>query len=99
MVLYNLTNLTSATQVSDVALFANSASNGILFGFGLIGVYIILLIALMRFDFDSNLLASSFVMFVLSSVLAFGEFVSMMFPLGFLLILALTGLFVYMTRQ
>lgn len=98
MAIYNITNLTSATTVSGVALFANDVSNGLLFGFGLIGIFFILLLSLMRYDFAYNMLASSFVAFILGGFLAFGGFVSIMYPLGFLLLLILSALYVYMVR-
>lgn len=99
MVLYNISDLTSATKVSEVVLFANSTSNGVLFGFGLISFFVIILIALIRYDFDTVLLVDSFIMFILSGFLAYGGFVSIFFPLAFLLLMILSGLYVYMVRQ
>lgn len=93
---YNLINLTSSTNLGEVAIFANNVSQGVLFGFGMIALFFIMLLAIKKnADFDESLLASSFLSFILSIILAYGGMLNIKFPIGFLFISCLTALFLY----
>ena len=98
---YNLTNLTAAQDLGDLAVVANNFSNGVLFAGGTVAIFFITLILLSRNpnnDFANSLLVSSFVSFILSGMLAFGGYINILFPLGYLIILSLTGLLVWTSK-
>ena len=100
MVLYNLTNLTNAVDMGDLASYSNTASEGILFGLGTIIIFFLMLLSLkVNNDFDDALIVSSFICFVLASILTFGKYIHIIFPLGFLILSALTGLLMWATKR
>lgn len=97
--MYNLTNLTSATNIGQVAVYANNASDGVLFGFLSIAMFIIMLLALKRYEFDDSLLTASFLSFLLAGIAAYAGLLNIIFPLGYLIILALTGMYVWIVKR
>lgn len=102
MELYNMTKLVQSQDVGDLALTANSYSGGVIFGGGSLAVFIIVLVLLTRnpnSEFANSLLVASFVSFVLAGILAFGEYLSPIFSLGYLILMALTGLFIWTTKS
>lgn len=92
---YNLTNLTTATDLSGVIAFANNSTEGYLVGLMLVAIFFIMLMSLKRWEFTNALLASSWVCTLLGFVLAYGEFVNPLIPLGFLAVAAFTALYIY----
>ena len=82
-----------------LALFANDASNGVLFGFFVIGLFFLILLAFRNSDFEDSLLVASFICFVVSAVATYGGYLNIIFSLAFLLLLALTGFFVWTTKN
>lgn len=99
MSFYNLTNLTNSQNIGEVALYANNASEGVLFGFGVIAIFfVIFAVTKLSNNFDASLLFSSLVGFILSSILTAGGFLNILFPLGFLTILAFTGFYMWLNR-
>lgn len=99
MVLYNLTQLTSATDIGGVAMAANNASNGILFGFFFVALFFIMVISMYKTDFELRLLSAGFVCFILSSMATYGGFLDIIFALGFFIIMALSGAFVWAIKN
>lgn len=96
---YNTTNLTSATGIGDLVSFANNATDGVLAVVMLIVIFIIMLVALKRYDFDDALLASSWVTFLLSIFLRFAGFLPLIWALGFLAIAGFATLWVFTTKR
>lgn len=99
--MYNITCVQDAADPAVIASCANTATDGVLFGGLSIAVFFIMLLALRKgggWQFDESLVASSFSMFVLTSVLAYGDFVAVVYPLGFLALLSFSGLYLFMTR-
>jgi heme A synthase len=94
---YNLTALQSATTITDLFTYANDVTNQMWFGFLMIAICIILIVTLKRYPFSSALLSSSFVCFILSAVLTYAGYLNFIFPLLFMIVAALTGLYMYMT--
>lgn len=99
---YNLTELQGAADWGDIATAANSATDGVLFGGLSIALFFVFVVSLKKsggWGIDESLLASSFACFVLTAVLAYGKYVTVIFPLSYLAILAFTGLYVWATRN
>lgn len=100
--MYDLTCLTNATDWGVMAGCANTATEGTLFGGISIALFFVLLIGLRRgggWNMDDALLVSSFALFILTGILSYGGFVNIIFPLGFLALLAFTGLYVWASRN
>lgn len=94
--LADLQQLQNVTDISGAATFANNVSNGILFfGFTLI-MFIILLLAFKRFSFAKGFMAASWIMFLLSSILWFGGFVNVIFPILYLIASVIGVIFVWL---
>lgn len=99
---YNMTALQQANDWGDIALAANSATDGVLFGGLSIALFFVFIVSLKKgggWGIDESILASSFACFVLTAVLAYGGYVNVIFPLAYLAILAFTGLYVWATRN
>ena len=92
--MWNLTNLTTDPTVSTVFEAANSFANNSLFGFLSLALFFILLMSLKKWEFSSALLAAGWVSFVLSMILAYGGWLNIIFPLGYLAIAGFTTLYV-----
>lgn len=99
MVLYNISGLQNALNIGQVAVFANDASNGVLFGFFFIGLFFIMMFSFKGVEFSKAFLTASFLCFLTSSIAAFGGFLNIIFPLTFLILMAITGLFVWTTNN
>jgi hypothetical protein len=93
--LYNMTDLQNADTFQKLFVVANDATGQILVGMFLIVIFILLTLILKRSSFKEGLLASSFVCFILSIFLRFANLISFEFVIGFLLIMALTGLYMH----
>ena len=97
--MYNITPLQQAPGIYEIFLFANTSANALLFGLIMIGIFFILLYLLKRWGFAEALLSSSFACFVLSGFLVYIKLLNFYFLLAFLIILALTGLYVFMIKK
>lgn len=97
---YNLTCLTAAADPGVVASCANSSTEGILFAGLSIALFFIFTFALIRrgWEADASILSASFACFVLTGFLAFGGLVHIIVPLGYLALLAFTGLYMKLNR-
>jgi hypothetical protein len=96
---YNLTNLTSAKTIVDIGDYANQVTND-LFGNSLvIALFIILVFRLKKYDMDDAVPAASFVMFILSFFLWFMGWCTWYMPAGFLIMAALSTLFLYASKR
>jgi hypothetical protein len=96
--MYNLTSFMQSETMSDVALAANELTNFRLFGFFIVAVFLVLLLALKRYDFDDAIITSSFICFLLSGFLAMAEIVNFLFPLFFIMVLSLMLFVKWMTK-
>lgn len=99
MALYNLTQLQASETFADLLVYANVSSNEVLINFMMVAVFLIVLMVLRRYDFIDVLLADSFGCMIISGFLAYGGFINIIVPLAFLMILVLSGFYVYMTRH
>jgi hypothetical protein len=98
--LYNLTNLTNAKTLPDLVVIANNATNQIFMGGYLVAFFIIMLMGLLvKFKFEESLLASSFACFILSLFLRQAQLINFTFVIGFLIITAMMGLYMFMKKR
>ena len=96
--MYNITALQNASTIYDIFSFANSATNGLLFGGLLIATFFILLMMLKRWDFDKALLVDGFACFILSLMMANAHLISFLFVIAFASVTALSLLYMAMAR-
>jgi len=93
MALYNMTQLQAATTVNKLFVYANDTTGGVMMGLFMIAVFFVMLMALLKWGFQDALLVSGFVCFILSSILAYGGLLIIIYPILFLVLTALTALF------
>ena len=99
MAIYNITSLQSATTITEIFTFANDVTDQLWFGFLIVTIFFVLLIALKRYPFENAMLSSAFATFLLSSILTYAGYLNFLFPLFFLIVMALTGFYMYMTSR
>lgn len=87
---YNMTQLQNADTFFGIVQYANASTNGVLMGLMMVAVFFVLLMLMKRYDFEVDLLVSSFISFILSLILVYAKLLNFMFPLTFLIIAALT---------
>ncbi|RLA46950.1 MAG: hypothetical protein DRR04_05375 [Gammaproteobacteria bacterium] len=92
--MWNMTILTTDPTVASVFTAANSFANNSLFGFLSLALFFILLMSLKKWEFSSALLTAGWVSFVLSAILAYGGWLNIIFPLGYLAIAGFATLYV-----
>ena len=90
----NLTDLKSATDMTDIWSFAETASGSIMSGSFLLAFFFVLLVGLKPFGFDKALASSSFVCFILGSYLAYAAVLNIIIPLAFLAICGFTMMYI-----
>ena len=95
---YNLTNLTSATNPAQLVGFVNEVTGQSFMSLMVLAFFIIMLVKLFKLDFASSLALSSYLAFVLSSVMVFAEWINLMIPLAFLTLAALSTFYLYATK-
>jgi len=98
MAIYNLTNLTNAEHIGDLMSFGNEVSQGILMIVITLAVTFILLMVLKKWEFLEALASTTVFMFVATTLLALGDYLSIVFPLGFLFIAAISVFLLYMKK-
>ena len=103
MVLYNLTNLTSSTNVVGIWNFANEVTDGLMSKLFILAVFIIILVmtAIKTQDFPKAMLVASFPAFLISAIQAYPtpSMINLMFPLLFLFIMAMSALYLQVTNK
>jgi len=99
MVLYNLTNVTSATGAGSLVVAANQLTGGVLLGLLTLALFIIMLLGFKRYGFVEALLAAGFINFIIAGIMTTAGFIQIIFPLLYLAITAFTGLYMYMTNR
>ena len=90
---YNLTALENSQNLYDVVKFANDSTGGTLVLGMMLATFFVLLMVLKKWEFEDALLSSSFVSFILSSLLVYAELLNPMWAFGFLAITAITAFY------
>jgi len=99
MTIYDESLLSNATNVQEVVLAANTYSEGLLLNLFMLAIFLILLMALKRWEFQDALLTSSFIAFVISGMLTYAGMVSMWVTTVFLTLTAFTGMYMYIIKR
>lgn len=97
--MYNTTGLESATTVTDIFKYANSATNDVLFGSFMIAIFFIFLMIMKRYEFDQALLVDGFVCFILSAILTYSKLLPLFYPLFFLAVAAFTAFYMFVVKE
>lgn len=85
----DLTNLTNSTQgFHHFAQYSNDVTNGIFWGLILIAIFIIVTIKLRKIGIDRALAVASFSCLSISLFMLYLQFVQIVYPIVFVLILA-----------
>lgn len=97
---YNITPLQNADNFVDLVSFANTVSNQLLAGGFMVAIFVVMTMGFMiKTSFERSVFASSFVCFILSLFLRQANLINFVFPIGFLVITAFTGLYLYATKN
>lgn len=96
---YNITRLVNAESVSDIVIFANESTGDLLFGLFILALFFIMMMVMRKYEFTNTLLVSSFSCFVLSAILSYGGLLNILFPIGFITIMALTAFYMVMVKK
>lgn len=99
MAMYNVTLLQQSETVWDLFYVAGVYTGGKLLGLFMVGLTLILLMIMKKYDAPEGALAVSFIMFILSAILTFAKLLSFIFPLFFLAITAFVTLYVFVIRR
>jgi ABC-type Fe3+-siderophore transport system permease subunit len=97
----NITDLTNSTTLQGVAYYTNNQTDGVLFTGGIIVMFIIILMNLLRTEqtIEQALGISSWVTFMVSIMFWFAKLLPTIIPLMFLMIAGFTTLYIYSSRQ
>jgi hypothetical protein len=96
--MYNLTGLQNATGFGDLISTANSFSDGLLLQLFLIAIFVIIILSLNIEDIEIKVAISSFICFFIALMMTYAGWIYYMYPLIFILILALDLLYMYTMR-
>jgi len=98
--MYNLTQLSNAENIQDIVVFSNTTTEPIT-AMGVISVslFFIMIMVLLKWGFDRAILVSSFMSFILTSLLAWGGMLSMYYPFVFLAMTAFVYLYMVFTTK
>lgn len=94
---FNNTGLSNITSLQGMAYYTNNAVDGVLFTGGIIVLYIILFMVLLKNDepFINVLAASSWIFFIISTLLWMANLLPTLIPLAFLILAAFSVLYMY----
>ena len=92
---YNETLLIESTTLLGLVEYVNVSTNDMFVMLMVLSMYLILVLALKRFEFVQAIWAASFVMFFISLFLTFANLLNFMFPLFFISIVGIIAIFYY----
>lgn len=97
----DLTNVTNSTTLQGLAYYTNNMTDGILFIGGIVAMFIIMLMVLIRNQqpFENALAISSWTTFIVSVMFWFAKLLPTIIPLMFLMFTAFSTLYLYSSRQ
>jgi len=96
---YNITQLQASTTIIKLVVYANDAVDGLLLGLFIIAIFFVLLMVMKKYEFDFVLFTSSWISFVLSSILVYAKLLNFIFPLSFLALAAFTGFYLFVVKR
>lgn len=96
----NISNLTAGTGLLDLVVYDNQVTGGLLtLGFVIVMFFILLSLSSKNLEFDKALLFASFGSFIISVLMTSINLLNFSFVFGFGALLALTGLWVYISGR
>lgn len=97
----NTTLINNITTLGGLANASNNFSDGILISGGIIVLYIITIMVMLKYEqpLENSLAISSWSFFIIATLFWFGNLVSIKIPLVFLLLSAFSVLYLYASRQ
>lgn len=94
--MYNLTNLTTATTVTDLVSYSNEVTDGLLVALFITAIFGILLMAFaIKNGLPKGGLAASTICFVLSILLRNAGMINFLFVIFFAVIMAISAFYLY----
>ncbi len=97
--MYNLTNLTTATNIQGIVQFANQSTNNLLMALFTISVFFIMLMTMKKWDFERALLVSSFASFMVAMLLVYAKMLALVWALIFLVLTAFIAFYMILTKR
>ena len=95
---YNMTQLAASDSIYKLVLFSNDITTGALVAMFILALFFILLMSLKKYEFDSALLVSSFICFVISVFMMYAELLALMWVLAYLIVAAFAGFIMFITK-
>jgi len=100
MMALNMTEINSISTVTDMIIFTNNHTNGLLFSLVTVGVFFALLLTLKgRWEFDEALAAASFASFFLSFALVYAQLLNFYVMIVYGVMLGLTVLYMFTAKN
>lgn len=96
---YNLTQLQASEKVSELFIYANDSTGGVLMTGLMIAIFFVLLMVLKRYEFTHAVVTASFLCFILSSLAAYTGFMSLYAVLLFLTLTAFSLFYMYVKQE
>ena len=96
--MYNMTQLANVSTVFGLVQYANDATTELLMPLFVMSVFFIMLMVLKKWEFDSTLLVSSWVCFLLSALLVYAHLMPMLWALVFLIMAAGTAFYMIVAK-
>jgi len=92
-----MTILQQQNTIWGIFNFANTSTDGMLFGLFMISIFFVMIMSLKQYEIPNAILASSFMCFILSSLLTYAQVLNLLYPLMFLGVAALTAFYKYLS--
>lgn len=99
MVLYNLSGIENVSGLGTLITASNTATNGLLVGLFLLTIWVVLLMAFIKYDFVRAVTGSSFICFIISTFLVYLDWINILFMLILLFLTAGGGLLLYLKED
>ena len=96
--MYNITPLQNGS-IGSILTVISTSTNGMFLGMTTIAFYFIFILAFRKFGILESILTSSFLMFILSGLLAYAGYLNFIFVVMYLVIMALVGLYMFMSQS
>lgn len=92
---YNTTQLANSLDLFDLITYANESTTGILFGLFIVSLFLVMTMGFIKFGFEKALFTASFIAFIISAIMSYSGFLTIIYPLAFLAVTAFTGLYMF----
>ena len=99
MAWHNLNDLQNVTSVVSVTDYIALTTNGMFFQLLLVIMFVVMLMALIRTGFQSAVMTSAFLCWILSIYLVYLGYVNFIYSIVFLVIAIMMLFYMYVTKQ